>query len=138
MGDGYAEIANDASNLTTITNLQTGTNTLVWNVESDVCGNSADELQVTVYDFLIPNAFSPNNDGFNDAFRVVGIETIPQNFFKVFNQWGRVVYSASNYDNQWDGKSNSGGELPSDTYYYIFEVKGDRPMNFEGYIELRR
>lgn len=50
----------------------------------------------------IPNAFSPNNDGFNDYFEIYsdGIEILQ---LKVFNRWGGLVFEANGNDSKWDG-----------------------------------
>lgn len=74
------------------------------------------EKQRNVY---IPNAFSPNNDGFNDRFVVSGgqgIEIIKS--INIYNRWGALMYSQQgltldDFDRSWDGtfkdeKMNSG------------------------------
>lgn len=105
--------------------------------------------------FLIPNAFSPNGDGFNDRFVVLIPSYIKEDGFRskleVFNRWGTVVYQSKGdkYDNQWDGKSTEaamvsiGDDLPSGTYFYVFKItfiENDKHVSKElsGYIELRR
>ncbi|NND93455.1 MAG: HYR domain-containing protein, partial [Flavobacteriales bacterium] len=138
VSQGSGIIADSLSNNTIVSGLSNGQNILTWTVESEICGTHSDDLLISVRDFLIPNAFSPNGDGYNDLFTIVGIETIEENDFTVFNNWGKVVYSAKNYNNDWDGSSHNGGQLPIDTYFYILDVKGDNRNTFKGYIELRR
>ncbi|NNC82988.1 MAG: HYR domain-containing protein, partial [Flavobacteriales bacterium] len=136
--EGSAQVIDSASAYSVVTNLGLGNNILTWTVESDVCGTSTDNVNIHVREFMIPTAFSPNGDGYNDLYRIIGIESIPENSFQVFNTWGRKVYSARNYTNEWDGRNMGGKDLPNDTYYFILEVKGDTPRTFKGYIELRR
>lgn len=65
----------------------------------------------------LPSAFTPNNDGMNDVFRVRG--AITGDFaMSVFNQWGeRIFYSESpNYG--WDG-NRYGRPVDSGTYTYL-------------------
>ncbi|SMO45134.1 gliding motility-associated C-terminal domain-containing protein, partial [Saccharicrinis carchari] len=108
--------------------------------------------------FLIPNAFSPNGDGFNDYFRIVGINkngvTATKSTLEVFNRWGTMVYRSKDTTygedgNWWDGTSSEasmfsiGSDLPNGTYFYVFKVEvniGDRveTKEYNGYIELRR
>lgn len=68
-------------------------------------------------DLIIPNVFTPNGDGMNDFLVFKNVEFF-ENELKVFNRWGREVFSQTNYNNDWDGDDVSDG-----TYYFILEVK---------------
>lgn len=60
-------------------------------------------VNVKIIDTLfIPSAFSPNNDGINDLFRVVG--TVNDFSMKIFNRWGQTVFLTNSIHNGWDGK----------------------------------
>jgi gliding motility-associated-like protein len=82
------------------------------------------------FDLLIPNAFTPNSDGFNDVFFIRGL--IPEhveNEFYVFDFRRQLVYSAQNYSNTWNGTDNNGKRLLTGTYYGIFKSKGlEKPV----------
>jgi len=79
----------------------------------------------------IPSAFSPNNDGINDTWEIMGGETgnlqklnmlYPNAIVEVYNRWGMLIYrSESGYPNDWDGTSN-GKEMPVGSYYYIINL----------------
>ncbi len=89
---------------------------------------------------FIPEGFSPNGDGLNDRFVVVGIGQYPDNELVVFNRQGVEVLHRVNYGNDWDGRPEkggvAGGELPEGTYYYIFKygTSGIR----KGYVYINR
>jgi len=74
---------------------------------------------------ITPNdAFSPNGDGINDYWRIKYIDKFPNNIVKIYSRWGIEVFEQKGYNNNdpslmWDGKSKSGHDLPSGTYYYI-------------------
>lgn len=88
----------------------------------------------------IPTAFSPNNDGKNDAFRVVG-DQIEQFEISVFDRWGNEVYESVNHEEFWDGSVNGGDYFaPNGMYHYIIRVKGfDTEAEYiKGYIQLLR
>jgi gliding motility-associated-like protein len=106
----------------------------------DAWDNNCDGLINEGFEF-IPDAFSPNNDGDYDTFvidRLMSQETVS---FKVYNRWGALVYSADNYQNDWNGKSNvgahSGEDLVVGTYYYEIELSFSK-KNYSGYITLWR
>lgn len=89
------------------------------------------------FDLLIPNAFTPNGDGFNDLYVIRGL--MPdhvENEFYVFDYRRQLVYSAQNYSNTWNGTDNKGNRLLTGTYYGVFKSKGlEKP--FTTVIDLR-
>ena len=66
---------------------------------------------------FVPNAFSPNGDGLNDTWKVVG-QGVENYKLYVYSRWGEQVWSSTNIDDQWDG-TYKGGNLPIDVYAYI-------------------
>ncbi|MDR2684495.1 MAG: gliding motility-associated C-terminal domain-containing protein [Prevotellaceae bacterium] len=75
----------------------------------------------------IPNAFSPNEDGVNDEFRIA-YNSIYLSSYKcvIYNRWGRVVYTGTDPQRGWDGRVN-GRMSATGTYYYFIEVKRAKP-----------
>jgi len=70
---------------------------------------------------VIPNAFTPNNDGLNDFLKVIHNSTIISiNYFKVFNRAGNLVFETKNMTEGWDGKIN-GSIADADAYYWMLE-----------------
>jgi gliding motility-associated-like protein len=69
----------------------------------------------------IPNAFTPNDDGVNDVFRVVPYEGLEQiGSLTIYDRWGEKVYE--NQGNvSWDG-SIDGKPGPSDVYVYRIDI----------------
>lgn len=111
------------------------------------CDEATVYVMVADYRFFIPNAFSPNGDGINDYFEIVGIEYYPGNSIEIFNRWGNRVYKAENYgiNNSpifWDGKSNTGvklgnEDLPTGTYFYVLDL-GNGEKRIVGSVYLDR
>lgn len=89
-------------------------------------------VNIDVDDRLVfPELFTPNNDGDNDTYTIVGVEKYPENKFEVFNRWGNKVYEKKGYTNDWDGVANvkfvlGNKELPAGVYYFIFNFSDDQ------------
>ena len=109
-----------------------------------------DSLVLLVLDFykiFIPNAFSPNQDGFNDSFTVFSgnqVEAIKS--MQVFNRWGGIVFSATDLlpndlRNGWDGTVDGKGK-PAEVGTYVYKVllslSGGREKEFLGGVVLIR
>ncbi|WP_321996537.1 gliding motility-associated C-terminal domain-containing protein [Draconibacterium orientale] len=113
---------------------------------------------------VIPNAFSPNQDGYNDYFkmmiyctgdqggseeRVLGDDYTDARI-EIFNRWGNLVYEQERYGNEdywgdvdawWDGRSMhdmqvGDDQLPTATYYYILYFNDGSKEPITGFIFL--
>ena len=80
---------------------------------------------------VIPyEAITPNNDGFNDVWTPLDIESYENALVQIFNRWGGLMFESNGGENYqpWDG-TNNGEELPVGTYYYIIDLNtGDEPQ----------
>ncbi len=66
---------------------------------------STDSLYISKYGELMffPTAFTPNGDGLNDVFKVVGKDQPSDYRMIIFNRWGNLVYESNDYYEGWDG-----------------------------------
>ncbi len=117
--------------------------------------------------YELPNVFTPNHDGYNDAFSAnfdikdllagtatSGVSIRCPRFvhsidFKVYNRWGKQVYTyASDDENsisiEWDGHDSDGHELSGGVYFYQAEVTFNvmriesRKRQMQGWVHLVR
>jgi gliding motility-associated-like protein len=100
---------------------------------------SSDIVTITVLEKLvIPNAFSPNNDGINDKWSIPGLSSYERAKVLVFNRWGQVVYQSDGYNLTWDGRMK-GKDLPIGTYYYVIDLNEENIKNaFRGPLTILR
>ncbi len=80
----------------------------------DGCRASTTRLLCVEEDFAVhvPNAFTPNGDGFNDVFRAVSPVLQPRFYeLEVFDRWGRSVFVSNAIAQGWDGTIN-GSPVP--------------------------
>ncbi len=77
---------------------------------------------------IVQEIITPNNDGFNDSWKIRNIELFPNAEVFVYNRWGELVFKTKNIPaNEWDGTSD-GKLLPTDSYHYILHLNdGSKP-----------
>lgn len=81
---------------------------------------------------IIPNVFTPNNDGMNDKFKIIASDPSPS--FKIFNRYGKQIFF-DEVNSGWDGDG-----LPSGVYYWLASVancKGEKVI-YKGWVQLIR
>lgn len=106
----------------------TTTTTYTFTVDDQHGCSNTDVVTVTVRpgtELFFYNTFTPNGDGENDVFYIGNLGKYPDNSLKIYNRYGKQVYSATNYDNTWNG-TYLGNTLPTGTYFYIFNDGVDK------------
>lgn len=89
-----------------------------------------------VCDGLIVNdVLTPNGDNINDTWIIINAQRFFKSQVRVFNRWGKEVFSAKGYNNNWRGTSN-GETLPTGSYYYQIDQNGDGTVILTGWIYL--
>jgi gliding motility-associated-like protein len=100
----------------------------------------SDQVLVTVEPKLIfPNTFSPNADGINDTWEIIGIDMYPDCFVRIHDRWGQEVFQSTGYSDAkaWNGE-NRGGPLSEGVYFYIIDLRDSEKQQFKGSITLIR
>lgn len=95
---------------------------------------------------LIPNVFTPNQDGYNDAFYIPGVCPGEEYALQIFDRWGTLMFSTTQRNNGWDGRTSAGMEATEGTYFYVVTLRklkdaASNPLEdrvIKGYLELLR
>ena len=97
------------------------------------CGVSSAQVGVIGY----YKYFSPNNDGINDTWQILGLKTTfsSNSLVYIYDRYGRFLYQLSNADDFWDG-TFQGQPLPADDYWFRLELEGGRI--YSGHFSLMR
>ncbi len=107
-------------------------------VSSDSCV-STDSLRIRVIlpdAYVIPNAFSPNNDGRNDRFYILKASGVTVNEFKVFNRWGQLLHDGPT---PWDGYyKGAPQDIGAYTYLFVLQLFDGREVKEPGTVTLVR
>ena len=86
---------------------------------------------------IIPNIFTPNNDGINDIFFVksTGYNTLT---CTIFNRYGDIVYQYYGLNGNWDGYTHAGIKCKDGTYFVIIDVTNDagEATSYQGTLQL--
>jgi gliding motility-associated-like protein/CSLREA domain-containing protein len=99
------------------------TETGLYQVEvTSICESKSDEVRVEFElcdcQIFVPNSFTPDNDGLNDAFQVSASKC----HFEKYHLWimdrnGDVVFESDSPDQYWDGSFQQGGHYVTDGVY---------------------
>jgi len=90
----------------------------------------------TFFPLVTSNILTPNGDGKNDTWIIKNIDYYPTSTVKVVDKAGKVVFTTTNYLNDWAGTYN-GQPLTQGTYYYVIDLGSGAPK-YTGYITLLR
>ncbi len=85
------------------------------------CCTNADSVFVKVFEYFIPNAFTPNNDGLNDVFKVEGLYKNIKFRMSLYNRWGQMIFESTDIDNGWNGMVN-GQYCAPDSFVWIVNI----------------
>lgn len=96
------------------------------------CGIST-PYQIYVLDY--PRFFTPNNDGFNDTWKIKNLDALPKSTITIFDRYGKLLKQLQDTSHGWNG-TYSGKELPSDDYW--FAVTFDDGKIIKGHFSLKR
>jgi gliding motility-associated-like protein len=79
---------------------------------------------------LFPNLFTPNGDGINDTFFIPYLFWYPNSNLQFFDRWGKQVYKADSYQNDWLANGLDDG-------IYFFKFSNDR-ISEHGWVQVKR
>ncbi len=108
---------------------------------SNECGSHTDSIIITkgFCNILMPNGFTPNNDGLNDVFRVKYPFAVTNFHFLVTNRWGQTIFETNNIHNGWDGTWKGEPALEGIYVWVIsFTDINGKGQQFKGIVTLLR
>ena len=74
------------------------------------------------YGYYVPNAFTPNGDGFNDAWLPLGDRVDLDHYdLRVMDRWGQELFASTDFHQAWDGTAK-GSTVPNGVYVYRIDV----------------
>ncbi|MEO0897562.1 MAG: gliding motility-associated C-terminal domain-containing protein [Bacteroidota bacterium] len=120
--EGVDYLWNNGSGETSILAADPGT---YYVLATNGCGVASDTLELVerfcTCEVYVPTAFSPNDDGFNDDFRMFPQCNIQSGGWKIFDRWGQMVFETEDPTALWDGVHRRGGLCPEGVYVWTYE-----------------
>ena len=94
---------------------------------------------------MIPDGFSPNEDGINDDFEIVNLaEMYPKFRLEIYNRYGNVLYKGNIDTPNWRGTATEGGVkvgnniVPTGVYFFVIEFNDGIKKPIQGRVYLSR
>lgn len=83
------------------------------------------DIPVSIVGF--PKFFTPNNDGVNDTWQVIGVSAIfqPNTKIHIYDRYGKLLKQISPAETGWNGILN-GQVLPADDYWFSVKLQDGR------------
>jgi gliding motility-associated-like protein len=86
------------------------------------CTGSAEAIVKIYKPLVMPTAFTPNNDGLNDVFRIPPNVLLSLGDFSIYDRWGNRIFSTNDAAKGWDGKV---GGILSNPGVFVYVIKGN-------------
>lgn len=107
-------------------------NYLAYARDKSGCGLST-PFQIYVLDY--PRFFTPNNDGYNDVWKIKNLDLFPKAVITIFNRYGKLLKQLNINNAGWNGKFNN-SDLPADDYW--FSLNSGEGKLIKGHFSLKR
>jgi gliding motility-associated-like protein len=97
-------------------------------------GDACDTIELNTAE-----GFTPNGDGINDTWVIYNLVNHPNSSVRVFNKNGVLVFSSSNYQNDWNGNYQGRSEmLPAGSYFYQIDLGSDGTIDEQGWMYITK
>ncbi len=109
-------------------------------VTNNSCSDTS-ETCVLDMEVVMPNVFSPNDDGLNDTyFAILAGEGITYFKCEIYDRWGLKMAELVRPRQGWEGYTTSGSPASAGTYYYVLSVSWGNELSVhkEGFFSLVR
>ncbi|WP_340076572.1 choice-of-anchor L domain-containing protein [Leptobacterium sp. I13] len=85
-----------------------------------------------------PKFFTPNGDGINDTWHIIGVNLLPGTGISIFDRFGKLLKQISSETEGWDGTYN-GKPMPSSDYWFIATGEDENgPFEITGHFSIKR
>jgi gliding motility-associated-like protein len=135
-GDYFYQLDQGAlQNENVFENVPPGMHTVVV-YDKNGCSDPIKDDEVLVINY--PLYFTPNEDGFNDSWNIVGLSNLDQYKINIYDRYGKFLKAIESSGQGWDGTFNN-KLLPSDDYWFtISYLANGNCKEFKSHFSLKR
>lgn len=114
---------------------QRGTYEVEITITDTICNvNYVDTFTVNILTItkstFVPNSFTPNDDGINDVFAMSGESCNEDEYMRIYNRWGQLIFETNDpFNTFWDG-TYKGSPAQQGVYTYILKVGEEVMRNY--------
>ncbi|MFT7345525.1 MAG: gliding motility-associated-like protein [Lentimonas sp.] len=102
---------------------------------------SQKSIYIEPFTVFVPNAFTPDNNEYNNSFNAVSYLNAEEWHLRIYNRWGQLVFESFDQNKNWDG-TFEGELLKPDVFIYIIELTAcgqeDKYRTLKGHVSLIR
>ena len=102
------------------------------------CSSTSTTLVKIFTHLFMPTAFTPNNDGINDIYRIPPATTLTLKEFSIYDRWGTKLFSTRDVQAGWDGTFNGKRQNSGVYVYYLKSVINNKEISLKGSFHLVR
>jgi gliding motility-associated-like protein len=99
---------------------------IYWVQITDICKNYTDTFTAHTEDcncmMMVPNVFTPNEDGLNDLFFPVINCEFDEYHLVIYNRWGQLLFESFDQHEKWNGKYQD-HMVADGVYFYLITYK---------------
>jgi gliding motility-associated-like protein len=102
--------------------------------DTNGCTNLTEDVFIIGY----PKFFTPNGDGYNDAWNLVGLSDQPEAKIYIFDRYGKLLKQISSAGEGWDG-TYTGQLMPATDYWFTVDFMEESiTKQFKAHFSLKR
>ncbi len=117
-----AGLLTNPTSLTPVTTPLNATTTFQLSVSNAFGCSDTKSIVVAIRNKLfIPSAFTPNDDGKNDVFRIPPGTALKLKEFAIYDRWGNKIFSTTDISKGWDGTYKG---VPVDGNAFVYTISG--------------
>lgn len=113
-----------------------GTYSMVLTATNGTC-TDYDTVQIIILEYpepiiVVPNVFTPNNDGSNEFFFIDAQYTKSIQYI-IVNRWGNLIFENEGVNPMWNGTNKSGNPVEEGVYFLKYEIIGLDENTYTGH-----
>jgi gliding motility-associated-like protein len=80
-----------------------------------------------IYVLDFPKYFTPNNDGYNDVWKIDNLQLSGLSYISIFDRYGKLIKQMNSNASGWDGTFNK-KQLPADDYWFVLTLYNGKTL----------